>query len=91
MLSKAICGCSSLLLFRPPQSVRTTSTVISWTEWCELLLCKDCMPAPFRVGPDGVRMFVQGRWIAVPSNKIQYRTLIGDRGETGGDTGAGGR
>lgn len=45
---------------------------------------KDCMPAPFRVGPDGVRMFVQGRWIAVPSNKIQYRTLIGDRGETGG-------
>jgi hypothetical protein len=42
------------------------------------------MPAHYRVTPDGVRMFVRGRWIAVPNNKIQYRTLVGDTGETGG-------
>jgi len=42
------------------------------------------MPAPFRVTRDGVRMFVQGHWIAVPSDKIQYRWLLGDDGKTGG-------
>src|SRR5215217_3991529 len=45
---------------------------------------RDCMPAPFRVTRDGVRMFVQGRWIPVPSDKIQYRWLLGDDGKTGG-------
>jgi hypothetical protein len=45
---------------------------------------RDCTPAQFRAKPDGVWMFVQGRWIPVPSNKIQYRTLLGDDGQTGG-------
>ena len=45
---------------------------------------RDCTPAPFRAKPDGVWMFVQGRWIPVPNNKIQYRTLLGDDGQTGG-------
>ena len=45
---------------------------------------RDCMPAPFRVTRDGVRMFVQGHWIAVPSDTIQYRWLLGDDGKTGG-------
>jgi len=45
----------------------------------------DCMPAPFRVTPGGVRMLVKGRWITVPNSKIQYRILLGDTGETGGD------
>jgi hypothetical protein len=45
---------------------------------------RDCTPAPYRAKPDGVWMFVQGRWIPVPSNKIQYRTLLGDDGQTGG-------
>jgi hypothetical protein len=31
-----------------------------------------------------VWMFVQGRWIPVPNNEIQYRTLLGDDGQTGG-------
>src|SRR5215207_5049181 len=44
----------------------------------------DCMPAPFRVTPGGVRMLVKGRWITVPDSKVQYRTLLGDTGETGG-------
>ena len=29
-------------------------------------------------------MFVLGAWIIVPRNKIQYRALTGDTGETGG-------
>ena len=45
---------------------------------------RDCTPAPFRAKPDGVWMFVQGRWISIPRNKIQYRTLLGDDGQTGG-------
>jgi hypothetical protein len=45
---------------------------------------RDCTPAPYRVTREGVWMLVKGRWIAVPSNKIQYRTLLGDTGETGG-------
>src|SRR5215210_7378534 len=30
------------------------------------------------------QMFVGGRWIEVPSERIQYRSLPGDTGETGG-------
>ena len=44
----------------------------------------DCAPAPFRVTPIGLQMLVHGRWIAVPTNKIQYRLLAGDTGDTGG-------
>jgi hypothetical protein len=29
-------------------------------------------------------MLVQGRWVAVPEIAIQYRTLLGDNGETNG-------
>ena len=45
---------------------------------------KDRMPAKFWVTSHGVRMLVRGRWIAVPSSKIQYRILPEDTGETGG-------
>jgi hypothetical protein len=44
----------------------------------------DCRPAPYRLRASGVEMFVDGRWISVPSEKVQYRALPGDRGETGG-------
>jgi hypothetical protein len=44
----------------------------------------DCRPAPFRLTASGVEMFVDGQWISVPSEKVQYRALPGDRGETGG-------
>ena len=48
--------------------------------------CDDqhCRPAPYRVTATGVQMLVAGAWIAVPRNKIQYRALAGDTGETGG-------
>jgi hypothetical protein len=45
---------------------------------------KDCRPAPFRVTPSGVQMFIDGAWIDVPNYTIEYRTLAGDSGETGG-------
>jgi hypothetical protein len=38
----------------------------------------DCVPAPFRVTPDGVQMLVRGVWISVPRWYIQYRALPGD-------------
>jgi hypothetical protein len=44
----------------------------------------DCRPAPYRVTPTGVQMFVEGEWIAVPDFTIQYRALLGDMGEIDG-------
>jgi hypothetical protein len=44
----------------------------------------DCRPAPYRVMPTGVQMFVEGKWIWVPDHTIQYRALLGDTGETDG-------
>jgi len=44
----------------------------------------DCRPAPYRVTPAGVQMFVEGEWIGVPDSTIQYRALPGDTGETDG-------
>ena len=44
----------------------------------------DCQPAPYQVTPRGVRMFVDGHWVDVPSETIQYVILSGDTGETGG-------
>ena len=44
----------------------------------------DCRPAPYRVTPTAVQMFVEGEWVAVPDATIQYRALPGDTGETDG-------
>ena len=45
---------------------------------------RDCRPARYRVSATGVQMFVDQRWIDVPDERIQYRALPGDTGETGG-------
>ena len=45
---------------------------------------RDCQPVPYRFIASGVQMFVDKRWIDVPSDRIQYRALPGDTGETGG-------
>ncbi len=45
---------------------------------------RDCRPALHRVTASGVQMFVDQRWIDVPSSTIQYRALPGDTGETYG-------
>jgi hypothetical protein len=45
---------------------------------------KDCGPAFYQRTASGLQMFVDGGWIAVPNERIQYRGLGGDTGETGG-------
>jgi hypothetical protein len=45
---------------------------------------QDCRPAVYRLTARGVQMYVDQRWINVPNERIQYRALPGDRGETGG-------
>jgi hypothetical protein len=45
---------------------------------------RDCRPAHYRVTQAGVQMLVNGEWIVVPPETIQYRSLEGDRGETAG-------
>jgi hypothetical protein len=45
---------------------------------------RDCRPAPYRVTPTGVQMYVDGGWIAIPDETIRYRALPGDPGGTGG-------
>jgi hypothetical protein len=45
---------------------------------------RDCKPARYRTTTVGVEMLVDGRWIVVPDETIQYRALDGDSGETAG-------
>jgi hypothetical protein len=45
---------------------------------------RDCQPVLYRFIANGVQMFVDRRWIDVPRDRIQYRSLPGDTGETGG-------
>ena len=45
---------------------------------------RECRPAAYRFTPAGVEMLVDGEWIVVPPETIQYRTLDGDGGETAG-------
>jgi hypothetical protein len=44
----------------------------------------DCRPAHYRTTANGVQMLVDGEWLAVPDEAIQYRALEGDTGETRG-------
>ena len=45
---------------------------------------QDRRPALYRMSASGVQMLVDQRWIDVPDERIQYRALLGDTGETGG-------
>jgi hypothetical protein len=44
----------------------------------------DCRPARWRIVNGGVEMYVNGNWISVHDEAIQYRTLEGDDGKTNG-------
>ena len=44
----------------------------------------DCRPARFLVSSSGIAMLVEGSWLRVPADRVVYRTLHGDSGETGG-------
>lgn len=45
---------------------------------------RDCRPAFYRFVSSNLQMFVDERWIDVPSERIQYRGLPADTGETAG-------
>jgi hypothetical protein len=40
---------------------------------------RDCRPVPYRFIASGVQMFIDKRWIDVPSDRIQYRAIRGHR------------
>ena len=44
----------------------------------------DCQPVPYRISAGGVQMLINGSWTDIPSEKIQYRSLPGDKGQSGG-------
>jgi hypothetical protein len=83
-LKLELCIAIALLSFEPPTDAHDIYSPLKdrWGNSC----CdeKDCRPAPYRVTPVGVQMFVNGDWIAVPDHAIQYRALPGDTGETAG-------
>jgi hypothetical protein len=45
---------------------------------------QDCRPAPYRATASGVEMLIDGRWLPMNDNDIQYRAIPGDTGETNG-------
>jgi hypothetical protein len=45
---------------------------------------RDCRPAHYRITPAGVEMLLYDEWVRVPDSVVQYRSLDGDTGETGG-------
>jgi hypothetical protein len=60
----------------------TTSTRICQTRWAQAAAITGT--AALRLTASGVQMLVDQRWIDVPDERIQYRALLGDTGETGG-------
>jgi len=44
----------------------------------------DCRPAPWRIVNGNVFMLVEGEWIVIGDERIQYRSLEGDDGKTNG-------
>ena len=45
---------------------------------------QDCRPAPYRATASGIEMLIDGRWLPLHAEDIQYRAIPGDRGETQG-------
>jgi hypothetical protein len=61
--------------------IYTTLTDINGESCCHE---RDCRPAHHRKTAAGVEMLVDGEWIVVPEDTVQYRNLVGDTGETAG-------
>jgi hypothetical protein len=45
---------------------------------------RDCRPVHYRIRPWGVQMLVDDSWRTISSEKLEYRLLDGDSGETNG-------
>jgi hypothetical protein len=74
----------ALLSFEPPTEAHDIYSPLKDKAGRNCCDDGDCRPAPYRVRPTGVQMFVEGKWIWVPDHTIQYRALLGDTGETDG-------
>jgi hypothetical protein len=79
-----LCAAILLISFESPTQAHDIYSPLKdrWGNSC----CndKDCRPVPYRVLATGVQMYVEGKWITVPDDTIQYRALLGDTGETAG-------
>ena len=74
----------ALLSFEPPTEAHDIYSPLKDRAGRNCCDDGDCRPAPYRVTPAGVQMFVEGEWIGVPDSTIQYRALPGDTGGTAG-------
>jgi hypothetical protein len=85
MLSKSDLVSAVLVISLPP-SLRALDIYSHLVDEVGASCCddQDCRPVPYRFIAIGVQMFVDKLWINVPSDRIQYRSLPGDTGETGG-------
>ena len=77
---------SAVLVIGPPLPLQAHDLYSHLTDERGASCCddRDCRPAPYRFTAGGLQMFVDRRWIDVPNERVQYRILPGDTGETGG-------
>jgi hypothetical protein len=45
---------------------------------------RDCRPVEYRVRASGVQMLIHNSWRTIPADKVEYRLLDGDTGQTNG-------
>jgi len=80
----AACALTFMTVPGPPVEAHDiySHLVDAWGKSC----CdnRDCRPAPYRYTARRLQMFVDRRWIDVPEEAVQYRSLPGDTGETRG-------
>jgi hypothetical protein len=73
-----------LVSFEPPTEAHDIYSPLIDSGGVSCCEARDCRPAHYRMTAAGVEMYVDGNWIEVPEQAIQYRALQGDTGETGG-------
>ena len=83
-LNHAFCAATLLIVFGPSADAHDVYSHLKDRLGNSCCDDTDCRPAPYRVMTKGVQMYVEGKWIAVPNDTIQYRALPGDTGETVG-------
>jgi hypothetical protein len=85
MKTTTLCGMLVSLTLTPwPVQAHEIYGNLVGTHERELLPGTDCRPAPWRIVNGGVEMYVNGKWISIYDEAIQYRTLEGDDGTTNG-------
>ncbi len=77
---------SAVLVVSLPGSIQAHDIYSHLTDERGASCCddRDCRPALYRLTARGVQMYVDQEWINVPKERVQYRALPGDTGETYG-------